>query len=80
VEHFPQIAGRENRSPSNDRELQCLEPFLQSGTTMSGANPTIGSYKSSAVKIYYTTGSLARCFENKNIFFHNEKWPSLKNV
>jgi hypothetical protein len=47
---------------------------------MSGADPTIGSYKSSAVKIYYTTGSLARCFENKNIFFHNEKWPSLKNV
>jgi hypothetical protein len=37
-----------------------------------GANPAIGSYNASTVKICYATSSLVR-LENKNIFFYIEK-------
>jgi hypothetical protein len=40
----------------------------------SGANPTIASYNTSAVKIYNATSSLVR-FENKKMYF--EKRPCL---
>jgi hypothetical protein len=42
----------------------------------SGANPTIVSYKASAVKNYNAASSLVR-FENKNIFFCFEERSSL---
>jgi hypothetical protein len=41
-----------------------------------GANPTIVSYNTGAVKIYNPASSLGR-FENKKMLFYCEKRPSL---